>query len=438
MVVAVAVCALLLAIFNRPILLALGRQIALHYAAKENLKAAFRLEGNVFTNLTVRSLHAFPSGPSPVESIDADLVRVDYSIPDLIFHGLSDFLKNIEVNSASIVLDPRKASPPKPPKPNEKITLPAIFPERVHLVDATVIVRNRPHDFVMEHVDLDLNPRNPGQLEIDKLGLVSGQGRLKVAAQTSYANITLILREMGLSNDERVRELRVDASRIGERKLAINLDYSVGAGKLYGSCALNEAQSSLNTDLHLHAENVPLGVINKYTALPEGFIRGQIEKLDVDLSGLISSPRTWQGKLISQISNFQQHGIAFDRGIFQISAGNGTAVLQTGDVTQGENQFHIKGSGELPRDIKEFGHSPATLEGALTASDLQKATAGIPHKLSGAAQLNGRIDIKDGKVNGEFAFGATSLEFEDGAVEKLNATIKLSKIVPPANGTTPC
>jgi translocation-and-assembly-module (TAM) inner membrane subunit TamB-like protein len=437
MVVAIAVCALLLAIFNRPILLALGRQIALHYAAKENLKAAFRLEGNVFTNLTVRNLHAFPSGPSPVESIDADLVRVDYSIPDLIFHGLSDFLKNIEINSASIVLDPRKASPPKPPKPNEKTTLPAIFPERLHLIDATVIVRNRPHDFVMEHVDLDLNPRNPGQLEIDKLELVGGQVWLKVAAQTSYANRVLILREMALSNDERVRELRVDASRIGERKLAINLDYSVGAGKLSGSFALTEAQSSFNTDLHLHAENVPLGVINKYAAFPEGFIRGQIEKLDADLSGLISSPRTWQGKLILQISNFQRQGIAFDRATFQISAGNGTALLQTGEVTQGENQFHINGSGELPLEIKEFGHSPATLEIALTAPDLQKATAGIPHRLSGAAQLNGRIDIKTGKVNGEFAFAATSLGFEDGAAETLNATIKLSKTVPPINVTKP-
>ena len=437
MVVAIAVCALLLAVFNRPILLALGRQIALHYAAKENLKAAFRLEGNVFTNLTVRNLHAFPSGPSPVESIDADLVRVDYSIPDLIFHGVSDFLKNIEINSASIVLDPRKASPPKPPKPNEKITLPAIFPERVHLVDATVIVRNRPHDFVMEHVDLDLNPRNPGQLEIDKLELVGGQVWSKVAAQTSYANRVLILREMALSNNERVRELRVDASRIGERKLAINLDYSVGAGKLSGSFVLTEAQPSLNTDLHLHAENVPLGVMNKYAALPEGFIRGQIEKLDVDLSGLISSPHTWQGKLIAQISNFQQQGIAFDRGTFQISAGNGKALLQTGEVTQGENQFHINGSGELPLEIKEFGHSPATLEIALTAPDLQKATAGIPHRLSGAAQLNGRIDIKTGKVNGEFEFAATSLGFEDGAAEKLNATIKLSKTVPPVSVTKP-
>jgi hypothetical protein len=41
--------------------------------------------------------------------------------------------------------------------------------------------------------------------------------------------------------------------------------------------------------------------------------------------------------------------------------------------------------------IKEFGHSPATLEVALTAPDLQKATAGMPHKLSGAAQFNGKM-----------------------------------------------
>jgi hypothetical protein len=425
------VCAALLAIFHRPVLLAIGRQIALHYAAKENLKANFRLEGNVFTNLTVRNLHAVPTGPSDVESIDVDLARADYGLLAPLRHGLTS-MKNLDVRSARIVLNPAKAAlRPRPPDPKKKITLPDVFPERVHLVDATVIVRNRPHDFVIEHADLDLNPRNPGQLTIDKLQLVGGQMWLKVAAETSYANRILILREVALSNEERVRELRVDASRIGERKLAINLDYSVGAGKLSGSFALNEAQSSLNTDLHLHAENVPLGVINKYAALPEDFIRGKMEKLDVDLSGLISSPRTWQGKLITQLSNFQQQGIAFDRGNFQISAGNGTAVLQTGDAIQGENEFHLKGSGELPTNIKEFGHSPATLEVAVTAPDLQKATAGIPHKLSGAAQLNGRIDIKDGKLNGEFAVAATALGFEDGAVEKLNATIKLSKTLPP-------
>ena len=434
--VALAVCVALLLIFHRPLLLGLGRQIALHYAGREHLKIDFRLEGNIFTNLTVRNLRAVPTGPSDVESIDVDLARADYGLLAPLRHGLTSF-KSMDVRSARIVLNPAKAPlRPRPPDPKKKITLPDVFPERVHLVDATVIVRNRPHDFVVEHVDLDLDPRNPGQLKIDKLQLVGGQVWLRVAAQTSYQNRILILREVALSNDERIRELRVDASRIGERKLAINLDYSVGAGKLSGSFALDEVQSSLNTDFHLHAENVPAGVINKYVALPEDFTRGQIEKLDVDLSGLISAPRTWQGKLVLQISAVQQQGIAFDRGIFQISAGNGTAVLQTGDVIQGENQFHLKGSAELPGNIKEFGHSPATLEVALTTPDLQKATAGMPHKLSGTAQLNGKIDIKDGKLSGELAVAAASLGFEDGTVEKLNATVKASKVIQPNAAVT--
>ena len=53
---------------------------------------------------------------------------------------------------------------------------------------------------------------------------------VEVAAQTTYANKILILRKVAISNDERIGELRVDASRIAERKLAISLDYSVGGG----------------------------------------------------------------------------------------------------------------------------------------------------------------------------------------------------------------
>jgi TamB, inner membrane protein subunit of TAM complex len=431
------ICAALVVLFHRPLLLALGRQIALHYAARENLKATFRLEGNVFTNLTVRNLHAVPTGPSDVESIDIDLARADYGLFAPLRHGLSS-IKNLEVRSARIVLNPAKALlRPRPPDPKKKITLPDVFPERVHLVDATVIVRNRPHDFVMEHVDLDLDPRNPGQLKIDKLQLVGGQMWLKVAAQTTYANRILILREVALSNDERIRELRVDASRIAERKLAINLDYSVGAGELSGSFALNEAQSSLNTDLHLHAENVPLGVINKYAALPEDFIRGQIEKLDVDLGGLISSPHTWQGKLIAQISNFQQRGTAFDRGIFQISAANGTAVLQTGDILQGENESHLRGTVELPATFKDFGRTPTHLEIAGTAADLQQLSAGTPLRLTGSAQFTGKIDIVNAKVEANFGVTASSVGFPEGTIEKMSATLRVSKVVPPADSKKP-
>ena len=118
----------LLAIFHRPILLSIGRKVALHFAANENLRADFRLEGTVFTGFVVRNLHVIPTGPSPVESIDADFIRADYSLFALVFHGLAGFMSNVEVRSASIVLDPGKAPLPKLKK---RPTLPGLFPEQL-------------------------------------------------------------------------------------------------------------------------------------------------------------------------------------------------------------------------------------------------------------------------------------------------------------------
>ena len=131
--IAVAVFCALAIIFHRPVLLSLGHRVALHYAGKENLRLDFRLEGNPLANLTIRNLHGTPTGPSPVESIDIDLVHADYSLAQLARHGL--FLRNVEMRSARIVLDPSKAKPKPRAKPNEREELPSIFPERVRLAD---------------------------------------------------------------------------------------------------------------------------------------------------------------------------------------------------------------------------------------------------------------------------------------------------------------
>src|SRR5437773_3696739 len=163
-----AVCAAFLIIFHRPILLTIGRQVALRYAAREHLKGDFRLEGNPFSNLTVRNLRAFAVGPSGIESIDIEYLYVDYSLFGLARHGLSHFLDSVEARSVRIVLNPSKASPKLRP-PKSKPELPKLFPERIRLADATVVIRNQPHDFVAEHVDLDLNPRSPGDVRIENL-----------------------------------------------------------------------------------------------------------------------------------------------------------------------------------------------------------------------------------------------------------------------------
>src|SRR5258708_19010400 len=325
-------------------------------------------------------------------------------------------------------MNPEKESlRPRPPNPKKKIDLPDIFPERLHVADATIVVRNRPHDFVAEHVALELDPRRAGEIKVEKLQLVGGQTWLKLSAPATYTNRSLIVRDIVLADNERFRSVSFDASQIAARKLAINFDYAVASGNISGSVLLHEAQASLDTNVHIRGVNVPMDAINKFTALPEGWMRGQMEKLDVDLSGLLSSPATWNGSLAAELSNFKQESTAFDRGVFQVTAKNGIATLQSADITQAQNEFHLRGSTELPRDIHDLGRAPPTAELAATLPDLEQVTAAMPQKISGAAEISGKLNIKDSIVNGDLTVTAPSIKFQDGRGENLNAAIKLSK-----------
>src|SRR5258708_34019636 len=183
--IGLVVCMGLLLIFHRPILLAIGRRIVLRYAAKENLKADFRVEGNPFGSVTVRSLHAFAVGPSEYESIDADYLYLDYSLFGFARHGLPRLFNDVEARSASIVLNPSKA-PLRPRPPHPQLKLPRFFPEWLRATDTTVIVRNQPYDFVVGKADLELNPRTSGELRIETLQLPSADTWLRVSGQTSY------------------------------------------------------------------------------------------------------------------------------------------------------------------------------------------------------------------------------------------------------------
>ena len=425
-------------IFHRSLLLGLGHRIALHYAAKENLKLEFRLEGSVFTNLIVRNLHAAPTGPSDVESIDVDLARIDYGLFTLLRHGISTAIKSADVHSARVVMNPAKAPlRPRPPNPKKKIELPDIFPERLHISDATIIVRNRPHDFVADHVALELDPRHAGEISVEKLQLVGGQTWLKLSAPATYANRNLIVRDIVLADNERFRSVNFDASQIAARKLAINFDYAVASGNISGSVMLHEAQTSLDTSVRIRGVNVPVDAINKFAALPEGWMSGQMEKLDVDLSGLLSSPVTWNGSVAAELADFHQEQTAFDRGVFQVTAKNGIATLQSADITRDKNEFHLRGSTELPRDVHDLGRAPASMELAATLPDLQQVMAGISQKLSGSAEVSGKISVKNSIVNGDLAITSPSIEFQDGRCENLNAAIKLSKKIPPSAAGKP-
>lgn len=416
----------LLVIFHRPILLAIGRKIVLRYAAKQNLKADFRVEGNPFGSVTIRNLHAFAVGPSEYETIDIDYLYLSYSLLGYARHGLPRLFNDVEARSANIVLNPSKA-PLRPRPPHPQLKLPRFFPEGLRATDLTFIVRNQPYDFVVGHADLELNPRTPGELRIETLQLPSGDMWSRISGQTSYTDKKLILRDLNLSDQEQLHLLTIDASQIEANALSIALDCTVGGGQISASAALSETKSSLDAKVHAGAQKVAAEALNKFFVIPENYLAGEIERLTLDGSGAIDAPRTWTGTLSLHINDVHRPLIDIDRGVVEMSAEQGRATLRSADIVQDVNNFHFHGSIELPATLQDFGRTPTNLEISGTAPDLERLTAATPVALTGSAQFNGTIDVVNATVQADLGVSAEAVGFQDGIIDKLNSRLRASK-----------
>jgi autotransporter translocation and assembly factor TamB len=434
--IGLAICVGLLIIFHRPILLAIVRHYVIRYATKENLKMDFRLEGNPFSYLTIRNLHAVPTGPSAIESVDVDSLYVDYSLLGFMRHGVSHLLQDFELRGAQVVFIPAQAPLPKP-RPKQKPTLPDAFPERIRLADATLIIRESPNDFVVEHADLDLNPRAPGELRIGTLQLPSGASWSRISGQTSYTNKNFILRDLALSDQEQIRLLNIDASRMDSKALTVELDGAIGGGQLSVSAALNEAGSSLNARVNLAADKIAADSLNKFLLLPENYFSGEIERLALVGTGVIDSPRTWSGTISFRASDAHLPAVNFGKAAVEVSAGQGKATLQSADIIQNQNEFHLNGTIDLPATVEDFGRTPTSLQITGKAPDLEKLTAGVPVGLTGSVQFNGKIDIVDANVQVTLGVTGDAVGFSDGIIDNLNATLRASKKEARANTKRP-
>ena len=434
--IAIAIFLALLLLFHRPLLFSLGERIGAHFAAKEHLKLEFRLEGNLFTRLIARNVHITATGPSIVESIDADFVRADYSLWRLIRNGWEASVHDAEVRSARVVLNPDKDTIKPPPKPGE---LYKIFPDRVRISDGTLVIRDQAHDFVLERFDLVLDPASPGEFHMQRLQMIGGQNWSNLSARTSYIGRNLALTDLALG-DDRIERVNLDASHANEKNLArliFAVRAVVGGGKVAGSMKLVEKDAAILEETELEAKGVAASAVDKYVNLPDGILGGQIEELKARLAGNFDRPETWVGGATLRVSNFQSPVVAFDHGLFDIWARDGKAGLNSAEIVLGESHLQLRGGLTLPRDAREFERAQGHFEMASEAFDLARATAAMPLSLTGSAQMSGRIDIQNKKIDSSLNVSAAAVGFRNGTIEKLNATVTASKVVPPVQVTKP-
>ena len=423
--IAAGIFCILLIIVHRPLLLSVGHWAVTHYASSQHLKANFRLEGNPFGDLTVRNLHLTPVGPSDIESVDADYARLDYDLIGFLGHGMSRFLNSVELHSARIVMNPAKTTP-SPAGKKGSFSLPTIFPDKLQLRDVTLIVRDKPHDLVIDNLDLDLEPEGTHPLQIDRVQLQQGQDWSGISAQTSYQNRNLVIQNLQLGNDQ-VRRINIDASKIGQNQLEAQFDARIGGGAVEGAIALAQQKSAVHVEVHLLAKGVDAADLNKYAALPADYVHGQIEQLRIDGAGLLHVPKSWSGEVAAQLNDFGVQENRFDRINLDVVARDSRAQLQAAEIVQGPNQIQITGFTELPADPNGFLRAPARFKVTGEMQDMERLTSGMSQSLTGSAHLDATLESKDGVLIGQAGLSSARIGFGDGTIDNLSGTIQFSK-----------
>ncbi|MDQ6622118.1 MAG: hypothetical protein M3Y86_01350, partial [Verrucomicrobiota bacterium] len=472
---------LLLVVFHRPILQTVVRKVAVHFAAGQNLKLDLRVEGSILGGIVLRNVHATATGPSTLQSADVDLLRVHYSLWGYLRGGMAALLQDVELRNATVLLNPAKAPPTIEPKKNQKFSLPAFFPDRLVLSDVNVRMVSQPQDLILEHLFLELLPNKPGQLRIAKLQLASGKSWTDVTAQTTYENRNLYLRNLVLDEQTQLASVNIDASQIGQNKLAVGLHGKVAGGQIDTTLSLGGKGGSVESKIDLSVRDTSLDAVRRYfqpagstaqndvvkktaeiatktvgaaattvtgnkqsaetaakagESLPTG-MSGDVRQLTIKGSGTADQPRSWQGTIEGQVDNLAAAGVSFDHANIDVKAANGQAQINNVELSRGANKITLSGTAALPDTFAGFGHSPANIQLHGQISNLGEITAGLPQPITGNAEVHGQIKVANDTVRADVALAGGPIDFGQGTVEKFVMKVNAARVMPPPDEQRP-
>jgi autotransporter translocation and assembly factor TamB len=168
-----------------------------------------------------------------------------------------------------------------------------------------------------------------------------------------------------------------------------------------------------------------------FTGEAVGFSDGIIDNLNATLRASKTvvrgdTKRPWFGDLRTAME-FTLSGIRYRDYIVDSVNGsmNGSDdILGLDGVTlrRNQNELSIRGRYQLPENIGNAPSQPVQLDIAFNANEIGDFwVANSPNKISGPLQMTGRIERKQGIVNGQMSLSGSNLKMRDLVVQRLSA-----------------
>lgn len=406
---------LVIAIFHRPLFHTVARTALVMVAARNNVQLDVHFSGTIFTNLAIEGIKATPTGkgPTPVEEIAIEAVRLEYSIPDLVQHGIGSFVTRYEVRNATLGFQPSgQAREAKTKKKtiiedlNNLLGQPALYADEVVIENFNL--RARGEESTVEIVDFDafFHPEKIGHLHIGKISVPGIPKWENLNAETSYAARNLYIRGLAFTPELEIAELNFDASQQEHGEAGVILRANVFGGTFHLSLSgseLNKKGENLanayNTKLAIKAGGIQIAPAAKYFGFPAPPVT-ELGALEINFSGEPERPRTWKGTVDATARGLALGPLPAESVQASVQIDGGVASIQAATLQIGRNSVVLTGAAQLPESVNEFTSTEGELKLRIFAPELAPLTAlALKPPLAGSAGGEGTVTLRQHIAN---------------------------------------
>ncbi len=442
------VIALLVAvIFHRPLFHFTVRLALRAVAARMHLALDLRTSGTIFTNLTVEDVRARAEGdgPTPIRVIDIKEVRLDYSLPMLVRHGVGEFLRSYEIHQANLelVAMPSRTKRERKEKVaiarllNDILGQPAAYSDRVWIDDFSITVTAPENVTEVKGVHLRLDPEKAGYLRVARLAAPGVPVWENLSAETSYTDRNFFIKDLRLSPELVLDEVNFDASQRAQNKGSVSIKASAFGGtaalELSGSQLQKQGENlekAYDTTLKVELANIAIDRAATYFMTPVPPL-SRLSRLSVHFNGEPEKPRTWRGNLAARVETIAAGPVKIDAVGLTATFDAGRADVTAGEVTAGKSRVGFVAKIGLPESVNDFPKSDVEAALKIDAPDLPALTAMMPQPLNGAVTGGGTIILRAGQARAELALDAREVANPDLALASGKITIQAIKQIEP-------
>lgn len=442
---------LVVAIFHRPLFHFTVRFALRLVAARMHVDADLETSGTIFTNLTIENVHVRADGdsPTPIRVIDIKEVRLDYSLPMLVRHGVGEFLRSYEIHRANLELValPSKTRKEKKEKVaiakllNDILGQPAAYSDRVWIDDFSITVTAPNNVTEVKNVHLRLDPEKAGYLRVAKLAAPGVPVWENLSAETSYVDRNFFIKDLRLGPELVLDEVNFDASQRTQNKGSVKLRASAFGGTaaldLSGEQLKKRGENleqSYNTTLKVELADVAIDRATAYFKAPVPPV-ARLARLSVLFTGEPERPRTWRGNVAARVEAIAAGAVKIDAAALNAAFNDGRADITGGDVAAGQNHVTFAAKIGLPESVNDFPRSDIEAALKIAAPDLPALTGMMPDPLKGAVTGGGTVVLRAGQVRAELALDAQEIANQDlGLASGKIALQAIKQLDPPSPG----